>query len=445
MTLFKKIISYSFVALLFASLSSCVKKDFDVPPTGGSDPVMTGTYTTIAALKALYTGTPIKITSDAYISGVVIADDQSGNFYKELVLQDSTGGISIDVDQSNYWTTYKIGRRVYVKCNGLTLGPYASLLQLGAGVDNTGSILRIASTLIGQYVLPGSYYHYVTPKTIHISDITLANLDSYLNTLVKIDTAEFAEQDTTFADGPTKTDRSLDIKDCNGKSLVIRSSGYANFATTKVPTGNGSIVAVVQIYNSSGANALTDLQIKIRDLTDLNMTGYRCGSAPVGILDSLNEDFETQSNNIDIAANGWVNAAVAGNRKWHGKYFSPNTYAEATAYGSGLSYMETWLITPRLNLSKADTLTFESSQSYWVHDGLSVWISTNFDGTNVSAATWTQLPCTLAGSADANYVFVPSGTIPLTAFTGVGYIGFKYTGSDPAQNTNYQIDNVIVH
>ena len=73
---FKKIVSYSFVILVIVSLSSCVKKDFDVPPTGGIDPVMTGTYTTIAELKELYIGVPSKITSDIYISGIVIADDQ---------------------------------------------------------------------------------------------------------------------------------------------------------------------------------------------------------------------------------------------------------------------------------------------------------------------------------------------------------------------------------
>lgn len=445
----KKILSYSFVMLIIASISSCVKKDFDVPPTGGVDPVVSGTYTTIAALKALYTGTPVEINNDVYISGVVIADDQSGNFYKELIIQDSTGGISINIDQSNYYTTYKIGRRVFVKCNGLTIGAYANLIQLGSGVDNTGSLLRIASTLIGKYVLPGSYYHYVTPRTIHIGDITTANLDAYIatyqNTLIKIDSAEFAEQDTTFADAPLKQDRNLTIKDCNGKSIIIRSSGYANFAATQVPTGNGSIVSVLQIYNSFGANALTDLQIKIRDVSDLSMTGFRCGSAPVGVLDALNENFETQASGVDIAANGWVNSAVAGTRKWQGKFFSPNTYAQATAFGSGLSNMETWLITPALNLSVADTLTFESATAFWTHDGLTVWISTNFDGTNVTAATWTPLSCNLAGSTSTNYVMEPSGDVPLTGFSGNGYIGFKYSGNSTSQTATYQLDNVIVH
>src|SRR4051812_38283429 len=223
---FKKILNYSFVILVITSFSSCVKKDFDVPPTGGVDPEMTGTYTTIAALKALYTGTPVKITSDVYISGVVIADDQSGNFYKEIVLQDSTGGISINIDQSNYYTTYKIGRRVFVKCNNLYIGDYHGIVQLGAGVDNTGSLLRIASTLISKFLLPGSYYHYVTPKKIHITDITSSNILGYLNTLIRIDTLEFKNLDSTYAEATLKQDWNRFLKDCDGNGIIIRSSGY---------------------------------------------------------------------------------------------------------------------------------------------------------------------------------------------------------------------------
>lgn len=262
------------IAVLF--LFSCVKKEFDEPPAGGADPVMTGTQTSIAALKALYTGaTAVKITSDIYIVGSVIADDQSGNFYKEIVLQDSTGGISILLDQSNYYTTYKIGRRVFVKCNGLYLGDYNGIVQLGAGVDNTGSITRIAQTLIPELLLPGSYYHYVTPKTIHIADLTFGTVPTFLNTLIKIDSVQFDNTDSTFADATLKNDWNRLLKDCNEKGIIIRSSAYSNFADSDVPVGNGSMVAVMQIFGSF--NDPADLQLKIRDMSDLNMNNPRCG------------------------------------------------------------------------------------------------------------------------------------------------------------------------
>lgn len=274
----KKILNYSLVMLVIASLTSCVKKDFDTPPTGGEDPVMTGTRTTIAALKALYTGTPVKITSDLYIVGSVIADDESGNFYKEMVLQDSTAGISIILDQSSFYTTYKIGRRVFVKCNNLYLGEYNGIVQLGASVASDGSLNRIPSALIPEFLLPGSYYHYVTPKNVDISQLTPTNIGSYLNTLISIDSIQFQNLDTTFADGVNKTDINLTLVNCNSEQIIIRSSGYSNFATTKVPTGSGFIVAVMQIYNSFGTPAVSDLQLKVRALTDLSMTSSRCGS-----------------------------------------------------------------------------------------------------------------------------------------------------------------------
>ncbi len=38
------------------------------------------------------------------ISGIIIADDESGSFYKEMIIEDSTGGISIQLDVSNFNT-----------------------------------------------------------------------------------------------------------------------------------------------------------------------------------------------------------------------------------------------------------------------------------------------------------------------------------------------------
>jgi hypothetical protein len=50
------------------------------------------------SLKSRYTigaSTPVKVTDDLIISGIVNADDKDGNFYKVITLQDSTGGIQI--------------------------------------------------------------------------------------------------------------------------------------------------------------------------------------------------------------------------------------------------------------------------------------------------------------------------------------------------------------
>src|SRR6188768_2477893 len=100
-------------ALLFlTTFSACVKNEFDAPVTTNADPDIAVSMT-IAELQALAVGTvPVLITTNEVIAGIVTADDFTGNFYKEMIIQDSTGAISVQLDQSNFNSFYPIGRRV---------------------------------------------------------------------------------------------------------------------------------------------------------------------------------------------------------------------------------------------------------------------------------------------------------------------------------------------
>ena len=97
-----------------ATLSSC-KKTFDNPP-GPADPAIVAN-TSIKALKALHTTAQAYdiITSDLIISGVVVADDKSGNLYKQLFIEDSTGGLQVLLDAASLYGTYPVGRRIFIK------------------------------------------------------------------------------------------------------------------------------------------------------------------------------------------------------------------------------------------------------------------------------------------------------------------------------------------
>ena len=107
--------------------------------------------------------------------------------------------------------------------------------------------------------------------------------------------------------------------------------------------------------------------------------------------------------------------------------------------------METWMILPGIDLSTPKTLSFESAYAFFEHDGLTVWIATDYDGTNVSTANWTQLNANIAGSSDPENEFQPSGVVDLSGFSGTGHIGFLYQGSGPAGNTTtFRVDNIIV-
>ncbi|MGB3081186.1 MAG: DUF5689 domain-containing protein, partial [Saprospiraceae bacterium] len=126
---------------------ACVDLDFDQPPAGGIDPNIPVT-TTIAELKSRHVlGKNEEITDDVVLGALVISDDATGNFFKQLVIEDATGGIEIRVDVTGLGLIYPVGRKVYIKAKGLWLGDYNGLTQLGAGVDASG-LLRIPSTLV---------------------------------------------------------------------------------------------------------------------------------------------------------------------------------------------------------------------------------------------------------------------------------------------------------
>lgn len=101
---------------------------------------------TIAQLVSLYTpGKPIVLTDDIVIAGRVISSDRRGNFYKQLFIQDETGGIELKLGKNSLYNEYKPGQMVYVKCGpgekttGLTLGSYGYKSGSGNGMPQIGS------------------------------------------------------------------------------------------------------------------------------------------------------------------------------------------------------------------------------------------------------------------------------------------------------------------
>ncbi len=152
-----------------------------------------------------------------------------------------------------------------------------------------------------------------------------------------------------------------------------------------------------------------------------------------------------------LAINGWTNYNEVGSKKWMIQRYSGNGYAEFSSYLTGELSNIGWLITPALDLNdgKDHKLTFLSSQSYVSSSAnkLEVLISKDYDGTNVTAATWTPLSATLPTTSSKYFEFIKSGDVDLAAYTGsTVHIAFKVTGSgtNTALDGSYQIDNVIV-
>lgn len=261
--------------LLAALFIACVKTDFDDPPVGGGGQDI-ATNTTIRDLKKLHvtSGTYDKITEDMVIGGTVVMDDRSGNYYKTLVIQDSTGGIEVKFNDGYLYNRYPVGRKIYIRCKDLILTDYNGLTQLtGSTVQENGVPTDIGITEVQERekIVKGYLGVAPAPKVIGLNQLS----NDLVSTLVQIDAVQFVPCDAgkTYADAVSKSSLNRTLEDCNGRELLLRTSGFADFATEKTPLGNGTIVGVLSKYGS-------DYQLYIRDLTDVSISnnqGDRCG------------------------------------------------------------------------------------------------------------------------------------------------------------------------
>jgi len=271
------------ITLTVITIISCNKK-FDQPPTF-EEPNVT-VNCTIKALKARHIKDNFEqIIGDTIISGIIVADDRSGNFYKSIVIQDASGGITVRLDGTSLFVNYPVGRRIYIKCKGLYLGVYGGLIQLGGGIDLSDptrpSLDPLASSLFDKYVLKGSLGNAVTPRPVIFSQLTTNIQDTLQSTLISIANTEFSVGDTakTFADPTIATSAvNFTIRSCTATgSVVLRNSSYSAFAGINVPNGNGTLTGIYNIFGSTK-------QIQIRDTADVKFTGARCGSGPASLM-----------------------------------------------------------------------------------------------------------------------------------------------------------------
>ncbi len=415
-------------------LNSCVKQPPD-PPPASNIPFNPNKVLTIQQIKNIYIDSSGAYTFTDTISlfAVVTADESSGNIYKSAYVQDNTGAIQLN----------------FINAGGLYVGDSVRILLLGSTIDQYHDLNQIQNLSVADNIYKIKTNINIEPEHTTIDEIK-NNRSYWESRLVKLDSVQFTEAmlGETFADTVNLTTENRDMEDCDGNILVVRTSGYANFAGKTIPEGNGSIVAIETFY-ASGSN-VTD-QLIIRNYNEVQLNGSRCGSGGGGVIEpvaEVNEEFNSVEDYTDVSLDGWTNIIVEGNRRWQGKTFSGNKYAQASGYNSNLDAMETWLITPPvINTNGDKILTFKGGIAYWQHlpgnVPMTVLASTDYDGSNFETATWTELSPNLPDENSANYSWVESGEVSLADFVGNVAIAFKYTGSG-TESTSFQVDDVVI-
>lgn len=266
-----------------ATFFSCVKTEFDEPPVDGVY-VDLKPNKTIAELKALHitAGGYDLIKDSIVICGEVIINDRSGNYYKTITIQDETGGIEVKFNDGFLYTDFPVGRNICINCKDLVLTDYNGLPQLTGSLVEQGGVFEavgLTNLQVRTKVTKGSYADRPRePKAVEIASLST----SMVNTLIRLDSVQFiaADSSKTFADAVTLTTLNRTLEDCGGRKLIVRTSGYSNFAAIKTSAKRGSITGVLTIYN-------TTYQLALRDINDVNMGGPRCplGGGPATLKD----------------------------------------------------------------------------------------------------------------------------------------------------------------
>ncbi|MCW3127174.1 MAG: hypothetical protein JWO03_2832 [Bacteroidetes bacterium] len=287
-SLINKVLITLTAAVMAFAVSSCVKDKFSAPAALiNADPSgMQATMTTLqfknrycfGVAHTLDSSRPVLITDSIILSGVINADDKTGNFYKQLILQDATGGIQVKVEATGLYNEYPIGRRVFIKCKGLYLYNYLGTLEMGSYIDTTGpqpTLGGIPNTLLSTYVVKGASGVPLAPVKYTIADLNNANQLYEQSTLIQVDSVEFIDGDLglTYSDPFNKAFGNITFTERSRNTAVVRSSGYANFAAVPVAQGSGTLTGIFTIYQKSNGTFIN--QIGIRDTTDVQFSSPR--------------------------------------------------------------------------------------------------------------------------------------------------------------------------
>ncbi len=219
-------------------------------------------------------GQMLEITEDATIKGIIIADDRSGSLFKTIIIDDGSAAIPIRIDQNNLFNLYPIGREIAVQLKGLYLGDVSRWIQLGSGIVSADTdrteMGAIPTTVADKIILRGGLKPLIQPIIIQFNQLH----DSLQSRLIEISEVEFQPQDTlrTWANVATRQSMNRTLVNCQGQTLVVRTSAFARFAGEKTPTGHGTIRGIYTVFNQTN-------QLLLRDNhpNEIQFTQPRCG------------------------------------------------------------------------------------------------------------------------------------------------------------------------
>ena len=269
---------YIFFALAVLGLAtSCERLEWGAPDNVengveafGNKYIQVTNLKSIAEVKQLYqneiNNNSLKLVKDPMqIRGIVVGNDEGGNIYNSLYIQDATGAIAISIGQGGLFGPFAIGQGVLIELQGLYVGGYGKQPQIGTSYLNPNR--EDATPQVGRMSRYQWQEHYrLLTKGDGIMDGIFANpleckwnlnsldIAQYCGRLITLKGVELTEADGTAVYAPSDGSVSLTANCANRvisglSNVVLRTSTYADFANKPMPTGRVDITGVATRYN----------------------------------------------------------------------------------------------------------------------------------------------------------------------------------------------------
>lgn len=260
------------------------------------------------------------------VSGRVVSSDYAGNCFKYIVLQDETGALNFSINSYNLYLQYRRGQEVVVDVTGLYMGKYRGLEQVGFPSYNSSLIdpadpdnhpyetSFMAPEFFARNAQLNGWPDRAAIDTVEVNKfselgVSPAELRKWQSQLVRFNNVEFVKSSLETLSTYHSSGETQQIRDAEGNTLDIRTSGYANFWNMKVPEQPCDIVAILGYYvNLAGSGGW---QLTLLDAASImNVGDPTVPQGTEGNPWSVMQAIALQVNDQDKA--GWVKGYIVG-------------------------------------------------------------------------------------------------------------------------------------
>jgi hypothetical protein len=212
-----------------------------------------------------------------FIKAVVVSSDEGGNYYKSMVIQDETGGVELELDANGLYNSYPVGQKIVLVCNGLVVGDYNYLPQIG-WIYNGTQVGRINSLFFDKYIIKdGAPSLKNIPKALTNDEIEFAPTLTEINTkdvnkLVRLEGVRFEKEafgkPLSYNDFTTDWKIFVPLANGNKQEVFVRTSNYAKFRSMIIEDKEYNLTGILTYFRST---TKSPYQLMIRTKEDIQV------------------------------------------------------------------------------------------------------------------------------------------------------------------------------